>query len=276
MPAPKRRTQRRRSAAPKRILNCKPSQKTDDDFTFDHAAATAAVAKAPKIPPSKDLREDWWQIGNQGSTGACVGWATADSVLSWHFVKSGQIQKDEMLSPRFTRMAAKETDEFAARPTTFIETDGTSLKAALDVAQKLGVVRDSVLPFSGGMLYQDEQDVFYAICARLQDRELLNLGINVSGWRKWLATKGPILTHWMSMRPGTMPRARAGTWMSTSRKQGGAGTPSRLWATRRIASSSATAGARISGATRGSRTRAFPMRKPRLQRPTASRSSGAH
>src|SRR3712207_8143827 len=38
----------------------------------------AAPAAAPK---SKDLRQAWWKVGDQGSTGSCVGWATADSLL---------------------------------------------------------------------------------------------------------------------------------------------------------------------------------------------------
>ena len=39
------------------------------------------------------------------------------------------------------------------QPTTFIEADGTSLKAALDIARKFGSVKDTVLPFDGGSLY---------------------------------------------------------------------------------------------------------------------------
>ena len=45
MPAPKRRTTRSRSAQPKRILNCRPSEKTEQDFTFEHAARAIAGAK---------------------------------------------------------------------------------------------------------------------------------------------------------------------------------------------------------------------------------------
>ena len=61
MPAPKRRTTRRRSPQPKRILNCLPSKKTEQDYTFEHAARTDAVAAAATIPPSKDLRATWWK-----------------------------------------------------------------------------------------------------------------------------------------------------------------------------------------------------------------------
>ena len=64
MPAPKRRTTRRRTAArgPKRILNCKPSAKTEEDFTFEHAAETAAVAEGADDPaeqgPARGVVED--------------------------------------------------------------------------------------------------------------------------------------------------------------------------------------------------------------------------
>jgi Papain family cysteine protease len=64
-------------------------------------------------------------------------------VLRWHFVNAGRVGRDELLSPRFIWMASKETDQFITEPTTFIETEGTSLKAALDLARKFGEVRDS-------------------------------------------------------------------------------------------------------------------------------------
>jgi hypothetical protein len=147
------------------------------------------------VPSSKDLRESWWKIGDQGSTGSCVGWATADSVLRWHFVKTRRLGKAEKLSPRFQWMAAKETDEFTGRPTTFIETDGTSLKAALDVARKYGTVRDGVLPFASGKLYAGEAKTFYALAAQLKIVAYFNLGRNLQQWRVWLATNGPILTR---------------------------------------------------------------------------------
>jgi hypothetical protein len=92
-------------------------------------------------------------------------------------------------------MAAKEIDEFINRPTTFIERDGTSLKAALDVARKFGNVRDTVLPFNSGKLYIDEANTFYALAAQLKITSYYNLGTNLAAWRTWLVAKGPILTR---------------------------------------------------------------------------------
>jgi hypothetical protein len=126
----------------KRILNCIPSKNTENDWTFEHAAEAGIMSAAPAIPSSKDLREAWWSIGDQLNTGSCVGWAAADAVLRWHFVKANRLPKDKKLSVRYVWMAAKETDEFTANATTFIESVGTSPKAALDIARKFGAVQD--------------------------------------------------------------------------------------------------------------------------------------
>lgn len=177
-----------------RILNCEPSAETENDWRIDNATAAGILGVTP-IPASKDLREKWWAINDQGSTGSCVGWAATDSVLRWHFVKAGRLSTKTLLSPRFIWMAAKETDEFNTHPTTFIEADGTSLKAALDIARRYGCVEDKVLPFSSGRLYPDEAATFYAVASQLKIASYINLGRNPASWRRWLATKGPILTR---------------------------------------------------------------------------------
>lgn len=176
------------------ILNCLPSRDTEKDWQMDSADAAGLLAAVP-IPPSKDIRELWWSIGDQDGTGSCVGWATADSVLRWHFVKANRLSQKELLSTRYVWMAAKETDAFVSRPTTFIERDGTSLKAALDVARKFGVVLDSVLPFLPGTLYPGKADIFYALAAQRRIASYFNLGTNLANWRRWIATSGPVLTR---------------------------------------------------------------------------------
>jgi hypothetical protein len=196
MPAPKRRTTRRRTTRqPKRILNVKPSPKAEEDWTFDHAVEADIVGAAPAIPTTKDLRATWWKINDQEATGSCVGWATADGLLRWHFVSAGRVQRNELLSPRFVWMASKETDQYITQPTTFIETEGTSLKSALDVARKFGAVRDNVLPFKDGTLYQGDTQSFYALASQLKILSYFNVGTNLTNWKTWLATKGPILTR---------------------------------------------------------------------------------
>ena len=179
----------------RRILNCIPSRDTDRDWRFEHALEAEVLEAPAAIPASRDLREKWWKIGDQGSTGSCVGWATVDSVLRWHFVKASRLPKDEVLSPRFIWMASKETDQFVSQPTTFIELEGTSLKTALDISRKFGAVADSVLPFGSGKLYANDAKTFYALAAQLKTTSYFNLGTNLADWRAWLATKGSILTR---------------------------------------------------------------------------------
>jgi len=162
---------------------------------MEHAVGSGILAAAPAIPSSKDLRETWWEINDQKATGSCVGWATADSVIRWHFVKANQLPQDQLLSPRFIWMASKETDQFVSYPSTFIELEGTSLKAALDIARKFGNVLDSELLFDSGKLYQKDAQTFYALAAQRKIASYFNLKINAAQWRVWLATHGPILTR---------------------------------------------------------------------------------
>jgi C1A family cysteine protease len=195
MATKKKKSPRRKKKNEKRILNVLPSKNTEKDWAFTNAAASGVVSAPAALPASKDLRESWWKIGNQGSSGSCVGWGTADSLVRWHLVKGNQLAKDEKLSVRYVWMASKETDEFTTSPTTFIESDGTSLKSALDIVRKYGIVKDKVLPFASGVLYKDEEKTFYALAAQRKIASYFNLGRNISNWRTWLATKGPILTR---------------------------------------------------------------------------------
>lgn len=190
---PRRRASKKRQ--PKRILNVIPSPERDEDWTFRNAQEADMIATAPRVPSTKDLRADWWRINDQKSTGSCVGWATADSVLRWHFVKAGRLPQSTLLSPRFIWMASKETDQFTSRPTTFVDAEGTSLKSALDIARKYGAVRDSSLPWATGKLYGGSANTLYALAAQFKILSYFNLGVTPSNWRTWLATNGPILTR---------------------------------------------------------------------------------
>lgn len=181
----------------KRILNCMPSIISEKDFSFDNAKS-AGFIKGTTIPEVIDLRDGWWKINDQGSTGSCVGWATADSLLRWHFVNNKTLKPDELLSVRFVWMASKETDIFNNRPTTFIEEAGTSLKSALDIARNYGCVTDAVLPFGSGQLYGSTENLFYVSASRLKIQSYFNLikgtTNKITNWKNWIAAgNGPIL-----------------------------------------------------------------------------------
>lgn len=179
-----------------RIHNLVPSRNTEKDWRLEHAIASEAIAApAMKLPDSVDLREAWWNIGDQESTGSCVGWSSTDGVARYHFVKAGKIPKTQHLSPRFTWMASKETDEFTSRAETFIEEAGTSLKAAAEILRKYGAAPESLLPFHiTTNLYLGKEATFYATVAKLRIASYFNLGKDLQSWRTWLATHGPILT----------------------------------------------------------------------------------
>ena len=178
-----------------RICNLVPSKDTDRDWRYEDALASAALGALAALPASKDLRQpSWWKINNQLNTGSCVGWATADGVVRYHMVTAGRLDKNSLLSPRFVWMSSKETDEYTARPETFIEGAGTSLKAAMDICRKYGVVPDSLLPFKmQTLMFSGSENTFFATAAQRKIASYFNLKKNLQQWKNWLATQGPIL-----------------------------------------------------------------------------------
>jgi hypothetical protein len=176
------------------ILNCNPSVRPEDDWTFEDALEAGVVSLAASPPAEVDLRASWWKIDSQGSTGACVGYATAYGVLRWHYVTGGLLAKSEKPSARFIWMANKETDEITTYPTTFIETSGTQTKLALNVARKYGCVTEADLPMSG-KLSMLSRAAFYAKAAPFRISSFHSLGNDPEKWRAWIANQGPVLTR---------------------------------------------------------------------------------
>ena len=177
-----------------RICNLVPSRGVEQDWKYGDALTAGLFAAPSSLPPSVDLRKPWWTVNNQGSTGSCVGWASADGVLRQHLVSAHRLSQTQLLSPRFVWMASKETDEFSIRPETFIEEAGTSLKAAMDVLRKYGCVLEEDLPFNiGTLMFAGNENTFYASASTRKAANYINLGKNTSQWKTWLATTGPIL-----------------------------------------------------------------------------------
>jgi hypothetical protein len=133
-------------AAEYRICNLVPSRGTGTDWTF-YDAVGAGVLAAQKPPAAVDLRADWWDVADQDRTGSSVGWAAGDGVMRHQLVTAGRLRRDEHVSARYVWMAAKESDRSTGCPGTFIEESPTSLKAAVDVCRRYGVVTADLLPF---------------------------------------------------------------------------------------------------------------------------------
>lgn len=192
--AKKREGKRPPTPTVRRICNIIPSRDTDRDWKFEDVVEAGLLGAVTALPPAKDLREPWWSIGEQGSTGSCVGWASTDGIMRYHLVKAGKLPQNVLLSPRYTWMASKESDEFTTRPETFIEEAGTSLKAAMDICRKYGVVLDSMLPFNiQTLMYEGNENQFYAEASQRRAANYTNLFKNFAQWRTWLVSTGPIL-----------------------------------------------------------------------------------
>lgn len=177
-----------------RICNLIPSRDVARDWSFQDALTVGALGAPAALPPKVDLRKAWWAINDQGSTGSCVGWASADGVLRYHLVQANRLSQKTLLSPRFVWMASKETDEFTARPETFIEEAGTSLKGAMDIIRKYGCVLNSDLPFQiTTLMYTGSENTFYAGASTRKAANYFNLGKNLTQWKSWLASNRPIL-----------------------------------------------------------------------------------
>lgn len=181
-------------AAIKRICNLVPSKGTEKDWKYEDALAAGALGAVAALPASVDLRQAWWTVGDQGLTGSCVGWASADGVVRYHMVAVNKLKKSQLLSPRYVWMASKETDEFTKRPESFVEEAGTSLKSAMDVCRKFGVATLAMLPFRiSTLMYTGGENAFYAAAAQLRIGSYFNLRKNLTQWKSWLASHGPIL-----------------------------------------------------------------------------------
>lgn len=178
-----------------RICNLVPSRGTEKDWGLQVALAANAIGAPMQLPASVDLRAPgWWEVNDQESTGSCVGWASTDGVLRYQMVQAGRLAQGAMLSPRFTWMASKETDEFVTRPETFVEGAGTSLKNALDVLRKYGSPPEAMLPFHlQTNLYVGNPDTLFASAANYRIASYFNMRRNLRSWREWLSTQGPLL-----------------------------------------------------------------------------------
>jgi Papain family cysteine protease len=188
-----------------RVLNIAPSPGREEDDT--PAAAVAAGHLRDEAPPDAvDLRAPWYTVGDQGKTGACIGWALADSVLWRQLVRAGQLEEEDRLSPRFMWMAAKEMrakltevkGEPAWHPTTFLEQGMTDVKSALDVARTFGAALEVDLPFHGG-LYPGGIEHFYTSAQLRRIKRYYRLDPEpdpaawFAHWRRWIHQHGPVL-----------------------------------------------------------------------------------
>ena len=192
--APKKKASTSKTNFDQFVCNVVPSKGTENDWQLADSLAAGSIGAPAALPPSVDMRAAWWTINNQENTGSCVGWATADGVARFHMTKAGKITPKQLLSPRYVWMASKETDTITARPESFIEGAGTTLKGAVDVARNYGLALMDDLPFHiQTTMFTGNENAFFASCAQRKISAYFNLHKNVSSWKTWLASNGPIL-----------------------------------------------------------------------------------
>ncbi len=174
-----------------------PDARRSKETGNDYGIAEAPLGDAP-LPERVDLRQPWQTVSDQGHTASCVGWTVADA-LHWHMVKEGRLAPDQPLSPRYVWMSAKEMVQREDFPSTFLEEDGTSLKAGLDVVRKFGAALESELPWAGGLV-RGTPEAFNQAARRRRIMAYYNLGDDSSDitahfgeWRRWLHESGPVL-----------------------------------------------------------------------------------
>ncbi|WP_051978126.1 hypothetical protein [Edaphobacter aggregans] len=175
-----------------RICNLVPSRNTETDWQFHQAIASGALAAPAALPASVDLRKPWWDIGDQKNTGSCVGWGSTDGVARYMFAMANRLPQNAKLSPRFTWMASKETDQFTTRTETMIEGAGTTLKAAVDILRRFGAAPETMLPFNiVTAMYTGDEDTFFATAATRKIAAYFNLQRNLPNWRGVARTTRP-------------------------------------------------------------------------------------
>lgn len=179
-----------------RIFNCEPSDKVENDWLVE----LESIGDKP-IAKEVNLRKDWWKIGDQEKTGSCVGWAVADSCLRWHLVEKKLLTEEAPLSVRFVWMSSKEIDELRLRPTSFLDTASTKIKAGLDVIKDYGCVIDDLLPFDQNKPFENKDEVrFYKIASNFKIKNYESLILEnedkIITWKKWLSNdNGPIIVR---------------------------------------------------------------------------------
>jgi hypothetical protein len=171
--------------ASERITNCQPTNVEAAKFPLQ----PTVISVEERWP--EDLRESWWPVSDQEKTGACVGFGVGDGLIRWYLVKKNKITTKQAPSARYFWMAAKEMDEYGPSPSTFLEGEGTSVWAALEMGMLYGCLLESELSFSG-KLFSGATKEFLFLAADRKIGIYHQLERTVDAWIKWMRINGPL------------------------------------------------------------------------------------
>ena len=201
-------------------------------------AAGLLAARAAAVPKSKDLRETWWKVGDQGDaparasagrppTRCCAGTSS----------RPAGSRTPSALSKRFIWMASKETDEFTSSPTHVHrerrhEPEGGARRGAQvrgGEGERAAVQRRRCIPARPRRSTRSPRSSRSAPTSTCRSTAAARSSRGGAGSRP----SGPILDA-ARRRPhaGTTPSTPPATSTSTSRRRSAAATPSRSSATR--------------------------------------------
>jgi hypothetical protein len=150
---------------------------------------------------------DAWEVQDQGTASACVGFAVGDGLLRFLMAKNSVegFKFSDHFSTRFLWMAAKETDGDHTYPTSFMENEGTSIGNALHFVHKMGCVREHIFPESHKVTSHSRDTLteeakpyivsgYFTLCwPSIGPNQVKDLPKELL--KKWLNQVGPIVLH---------------------------------------------------------------------------------
>lgn len=200
---------------------CLDSLKIEFDWKLEEGMKIL-LNRAEELPDdlTKERGMDWWEVQDQGKSYSCSPASLATGLLWYHLGKkamklshdANDQQKSEMLkmpSTRFLWLASKEFDDEIVYPTTFLENQPTSLKAALRILRKYGCLSEEQFGIKEAFVSDKtlkeakvETVYFHAAFRRINAYINLKPGTEIFGAEKsekhianiifWLRNMGPV------------------------------------------------------------------------------------
>ncbi len=180
----------------KQFLPLRPDKTDNRDYS---AIAFGISWWTPRLPKIVDYSRQTLPVGNQGNTGACVGWSTS-YLRSWlqYKLKGKKVR----YSVRFIWLASKEIDQIEINVP--FDSSGTYIRDAMKVMKKYGSAPDKLWPFRSQLPDSSKEKRIkdYAIKNRIGNYYSLR---NNDERRQHLAKKGPfvvgvpVYTNWSNI-----------------------------------------------------------------------------
>lgn len=131
----------------KRMLGAVRSKRDVRDFNFEYAANLPGVSISSAVPETLDLRNNLFEVRDQGADGACVGFACA-CMKDFQENLDQNSNTTEAMSPLFI---------YNLRPNKCV--NGMPPRVALDILRVYGIVPESIFPYAEGSNKSPSKDI---------------------------------------------------------------------------------------------------------------------